>query len=186
MFDNDIKVLNLELQKILDSLSNELKSFKTGRANVGLLDHVNVNVYNSLIPLKQIASINVIDAHLIQITPYDSHNLAEIANAIRNDNNLNLNPVDDGHQIRLNIPPLTEERRKELTKLVNQKSEEYLIRIRQQRHEIINHLNQAKSNKTISEDEVKLLTKKIEETINQTKNKLEEIVNQKNKEIMTI
>jgi ribosome recycling factor len=186
MSDNDIKILNQELQKILNSLSTELKSFKTGRANVDLLDHIHVNVYNSSMPLKQIASINVVDAHLIQITPYDNNNLAEIVNAIRNDSSLNLNPVDDGHQVRLNIPPLTEERRKELTKLVNQKSEEYLIRIRQQRHDIMNRLNQEKSNKTISEDDMRMLNKKIEDAINQTKDKLEEIVRHKNKEIMTI
>ena len=186
MTDSDIKNLSLQLAQLSLSLTNDLKTFKTGRANINILDHVKVTVYGTLLPLNQVASINVIDAHLIQITPYDANNLTDITETIRNDNNLNLNPIDDGHNIKLNIPPLTEERRKELVKIIRQKGQDYLIKIRQFRHDFLNKLSQAKNDKSLSEDEIKLKTKQIEDLINQQKNLIEEIITEKEKEIMTL
>ena len=186
MIDSDIANLGQQLAKLSLNLNNDLKTFKTGRANINILDHIKVSVYETALPLNQVASINVIDSHLIQVTPYDANNLAEIATAIRNDNNLNLNPVDDGHNIRLNIPPLTEERRKELSKVIHQKGEDYLIKVRQLRHDFLNKLSIAKNDKSLSEDEIKSMTKKIEDLINQQKNIIENSVAEKEKEIMTI
>lgn len=186
MTDSDITNLGQQLTQLTLNLGNDLKTFKTGRANINLLDHLKVNVYESALPLNQVASINVVDSHLIQVTPYDANNLAEIATAIRNDNSLNLNPVDDGHNIRLNIPPLTEERRKELGKIIHQKGEDYLIKVRQLRHDFLGKLSLAKNDKSMSEDEIKLMTKKIEDLINQQKNIIENTIAEKEKEIMTI
>jgi len=186
MTDSDITNLSQQLAQLTLNLGNDLKTFKTGRANINLLDHLKVNVYESALPLNQVASINVVDSHLIQVTPYDANNLAEIATAIRNDNSLNLNPVDDGHNIRLNIPPLTEERRKELGKIIHQKGEDYLIKVRQLRHDFLGKLSLAKNDKSMSEDEIKLMTKKIEDLINQQKNIIENTIAEKEKEIMTI
>lgn len=175
-----------KLNQAAERLENNLKSLRTGRANSSMLDGVVVEAYGTPMPLKQVASIVVPEAQLIQITPFDPSNLAAIATAIRNDSSLGLNPADDGRVIRVPIPPLTEERRRELAKLVGQKQEDCMIALRSARHEAIDTIDKAKKDKEIGEDEAKRLTNQVEEMMNKSRTDVERIAKDKETEIMTL
>jgi ribosome recycling factor len=137
-----------------------LKSLRTGRANAAMLDGVTVEAYGTQMPLKQAATIAVPESQLIQITPFDPNNLEAITTAIRNNTSLGLNPADDGRVVRVPIPPLNEERRRELARQVGQKQEECMIALRNIRHEALDNI---KKDKQIGEDEAKRLTQQIED-----------------------
>ncbi len=184
--DNLIKNLNQRISHSKEHLINNLKSIRTGRANAAILDSVMVEAYGSQMPLKQVANVIVPEAQLIQITPFDPTNLEAIVTSIRSNSTLGLNPVDDGRVIRINIPPLTEDRRKELAKQVSQKQEEAMITIRNARHEANNSVDKAKKNKDISEDEANRLHNQIEDIITKAKKDVDEQINAKEKEILTL
>lgn len=163
-----------------------LKGLRTGRANPSMLDNVVVEAYGSTMPLKQAATITVPEAQLLQITPYDPNNLTAITTAIRNDQSLGLNPADDGRVVRVQIPPLNEERRRELAKQVGQKQEECMVALRSVRHEALNTINQAKKDKDIGEDDAKRLSNQLEEAMNKAKSEAEAVAKAKEQEILTI
>jgi ribosome recycling factor len=170
----------------IDRFNETLKALRTGRASASMLDSVKVEAYGSAMPLIQVASIVVPEAQLIQITPFDPSNLAAIANAIRNDSNLGLNPSDDGRVVRVPIPPLTEERRKELAKQVGQKQEDALIGLRNARHDALDAIDKSKKNKDIGEDDAKRLNAQIEDLINKARGNIESIAKAKEQEIVTL
>lgn len=167
-------------------LRDNLKSLRTGRANASMLDAVNVEAYGSQMPLKQVATIIVPEAQLIQITPFDPNNLASIANAIRNDSALGLNPSDDGRVVRVQIPPLTEERRLELAKQIGQRQEDCMINLRNIRHEAMDVIDKAKKDKQLGEDEAKRLSAQVEEAMTKVRSEIEEITKDKEAEILKI
>ncbi len=167
-------------------LQDELKKLRTGRANAGMLDGVMVQAYGVPTPLNQVANISAPEAQLIQITPFDPSNLAAIAAAIRDNQSLGLNPSDDGHVIRVSVPPLTEDRRKEITKQVGGKLEECMISLRGTRHEVLATFDQAKKDKDLGEDEVKRLGQQVEEAMTQAKAQAEAAAKAKEQEIMTV
>ena len=164
--------------------ADSLKTIRTGRASAAMLDGVTVEAYGTPMPLIQVASIAVPEATLIQITPFDPNNLQAITEAIRNNQSLGLNPTDDGRVVRVPIPPLTEERRKDLAKQVGQKQEEALIGLRSVRHEAIDVLNKAK--KDIGEDTAKRLTQQVEEAMGKAKADIEAQAKAKEQEILTL
>jgi ribosome recycling factor len=125
-----------------EHLISELARLRTGRAHPGMLDGVMIEAYGTQMPLNQAASITAPEAQLLQITPFYPRNLQAIANAIRNNHTLGLNPSDDGRVVRVQIPPLTEERRRELTKQIGEKVEEALVRMRTARHEVFKQLEE--------------------------------------------
>ena len=163
-----------------------LKGLRTGRANPAMLDGISVEAYGTTMPLKQAATITVPEAQLLQITPFDPNNLAAIATAIRNDQSLGLNPADDGRVIRVQIPPLNEERRRELAKQVGQKHEDCMIALRAARHEALSTINEAKKDKDIGEDDAKRLTNQLEEAMNKAKAEADQIARTKEQEILSI
>jgi ribosome recycling factor len=165
---------------------DSLKTLRTGRANAAMLDGVKVEAYGSPMPLNQVATISVPDASLIQLSPFDPNNLAAIVEAIRNDSTLGLNPTDDGRLIRVPIPPLTEERRRELAKQVGQKQEEAMIALRNVRHEAMDTLNEAKKDKDIGEDEAKRLSGQVDEAMNKTRGDIEAAAKAKESEILSL
>jgi ribosome recycling factor len=169
-----------------ERFKDNLKTLRTGRASAGMLDGVTVEAYGTPMPLKQVATIAVPEATLIQLTPFDPNNLEAIAEAIRNDSTLGLNPTDDGRLIRVPIPPLTEERRRELAKQVGQKQEEAMIALRNVRHEAMDTLNQAKKDKDISEDEAKRLSSQVEDAMNKTRSDIESTAKAKETEILSL
>jgi ribosome recycling factor len=180
------KELTNKLNETTEKFSDEIKSIRTGRANASMLDGVTAEVYGAKMPLIQVASISAVDATLLQVTPFDPNNIEAISNAIRNNPNLSLNPTDDGRVIRVPIPALTEERRRELVKQLSAKQEEFTVRGRNIRHEALNKVSQLKKDKMIGEDEASRSEKIIDEEMNKFKSKLDSLVKDKEKEILTI
>lgn len=171
---------------LLEWFKENLKTFRTGRANPSILNSVKVEAYGSIMPLVQVASISVADSHLLNVTPFDPNNLTAIISAIKSNQELGLNPSDDGRIIRVPIPPLTEDRRKELARQISQKVEETLIKSRNIRHEILNNIDKDQKNKIISEDESKRGHKDIEDEFNSFKIAIESLASQKEQEILTL
>lgn len=175
-----------KFDQAIGRFKSNLKTLRTGRASASMLDGVMVEAYGSPMPLNQVATIGVPDATLIQLTPFDPNNLTAIAEAIRNNSTLGLNPTDDGRIIRVPIPPLTEERRKELAKQVGQKQEEAMIALRNVRHEAMDTLNSAKKDKDISEDEAKRLSGQVDEAMAKTRGDIESAAKAKESEILSL
>ncbi len=172
--DADEILLDAEerMEKAVSHLGSSLQGIRTGRANPGLVDSIKVDYYGSPTPLKQIANVSVPEPQQIMIRPFDTSCLGEIAKAIQN-SDLGLAPNNDGRVIRLNIPPLSTERRKQLTGRVKDLSEEARVSIRNIRRDANKHADQAEKDKTMSEDErddvkdrIQELTKKYEGTVN--------------------
>lgn len=170
----------------VERFKDSLRTLRTGRASAAMLDGVTVEAYGTPMPLKQVATIAVPEAQLIQITPFDPNNLQAIAEAIRNNQSLGLNPADDGRVVRVPIPPLTEERRRELAKQVGQKQEECMINLRNVRHEAMDAIDKAKKGKELGEDEAKRLSNQVEEAMNKARNEAEAAGKAKETEIMTV
>ena len=169
-----------------EHFSVELKKLRTGRANAGMLDGVTVEAYGSDMPLNQVATIAVPEAQLLQITPFDPNNLQAIAAAIRNNQSLGLNPADDGRVVRVPIPPLTEERRRELAKQVGQKQEDCMVSLRNIRHDALGAIDRAKKAKEIGEDEANRLEKQVDEAMNATRAEAEAAAKAKEQEILSL
>lgn len=143
-----------KMQKALEALRRELITIRTGRASPGLVDHLMVDYYGAPTPLHQLANIAIPDARLIVVQPWDKQILTNIEKAILK-SDLGLNPTNDGQVIRLVIPHLTEERRKDLVKSVHKKAEEGKVAVRNVRRDAVEHAKALEKEKAISEDEQK-------------------------------
>lgn len=170
----------------IERFQESLKSLRTGRASASMLDGVIVEAYGTPMPLIQVATITVPEAQLIQITPFDPSNLSAISNAIRNNQSLGLNPADDGRVVRVPIPPLNEERRRDLAKQVGQKQEDAMVQLRNIRHDALDAIDKAKKDKAIGEDDAKRLSSQVEEDMNKAKTEAEAVAKAKEAEIMTV
>lgn len=175
-----------KLQQAVDYFGEELKGLRTGRASVGMLDGVTVEAYGTPMPLNQVANVTAPEAQLLQITPFDPSNLQAIASAIRDNQSLGLNPMDDGRVVRITIPALNEERRREIVKQVGAKQEDCMVKLRNVRHEVMDAIDAAKKDKDIGEDEAKRLQQQVEDGMNKAKSDAEAISQAKEKEILTL
>lgn len=175
-----------KFKKSYDFFLDELKKIRTGRAHPGMLDGVLVDVYGTSMPLNQVSTVTAPEAQLLQITPFDPNNLQSIVSAIRDNPSLGLNPSDDGRVVRVPIPALTEERRRDIVKTLNAKTEDAMITLRGVRHEAIDLINNAKKDKDISEDEAKRLITQIENLMTKQKQEIESAAKTKESEIMTV
>lgn len=164
----------------------ELKKVRTGRAQPSMLDGVTVQAYGQSMPLNQVATISTPESQLLQVSPFDPNNLQAIASAIRDNPALGLNPMDDGRVVRLPIPPLTEERRREYAKIVGDKTEECMVALRSIRHTALHAVDQAKKDKEIGEDDAKRYEKQIDDAMNQVKTRAELAAKAKEAEVMTV
>lgn len=164
----------------------ELKKIRTGRAHPSQLDGVMVSVYGTSMPLNQTANITAPEAQLLQVTPFDPGNIGAIADAIRNDQSLGMNPMDDGRVVRVPIPALTTERRQQIVKQLNEKVEETHITTRNVRHDALDAAKKAKADKAISEDDYNRVEKQIDELMAKTKSDIEAAAKVKEQEIMTV
>jgi len=173
------------MQKAIDGLARELATIRAGRANPALLDNITVDYQGTSIPLYQLATISIPEANLIIIQPWDRTSLRDIERAILTAN-VGLNPANDGNIIRVVIPPLSEERRKELVKLVSKKVEERRIAIRNIRRDGIEKLREMEKIKEISEDTLKNNSKKIDQLTEACVDKVSELGQSKEKEIQEI
>lgn len=165
---------------------DELKKLRTGRAHPSMLDGVVIDAYGSQMPLNQVATVTTADAQLLQISPFDPNNLQAIASAIRNNPALGLNPTDDGRVVRVPIPPLTEERRRDLAKVISQKQEECMVTLRNVRHDAMGAIDQAKKDKVTGEDDAKRLEKQVDDAMSKVRADIETAAKVKNQEIMTV
>jgi ribosome recycling factor len=181
-----IKKFENGLESSISHFQEELKKLRTGRAHSGMLDGITVEAYGTEMPLIQTGSVTAPEAQLLQITPFDPNNLEAITAAIRDDQSLGMNPMDDGRVVRVPIPPLTEERRRDIVKILGQKVEDAMISMRNVRHDALKELDEAKKDKEISEDEHKRYANQIEEAMSKTKSNVEEIAKAKESEIMTV
>jgi ribosome recycling factor len=183
------EVVNQAKAKFDESVKHfeeDLKKLRTGRASAGMLDGVMVEAYGSLMPLNQVANVTAPEAQLLQITPFDPGNLQAIAAAIRDNPSLGLNPADDGRVVRVPIPPLNEERRREISKQVGTKLEDCMVRMRNIRHDALDEFDQAKKDKDISEDDAKRYSTHVEEAMNKARTEAEAAAKAKEQEIMTV
>jgi ribosome recycling factor len=174
-----------KLAAATDHFKEELKKIRTGRAHPGMLDGISVEVYGQSMPLKAAAGITAPEAQLLQITPFDPGNLNAISEAVRN-SSLGLNPADDGRVIRIQIPPLTEETRAAMAKMLHQKAEEAFITARQIRHEAFRRGDQAEKDKQIGKDERIRFEKQVDDLLNSQKHEIEGLVRAKEQEVMTV
>ncbi|KXB32662.1 ribosome recycling factor [Dechloromonas denitrificans] len=146
------KTAESKMQKTLDALKNDLQKIRTGRAHIGLLDHVQVDYYGSMVPVNQVANITLVDARTIGVQPWEKPMLQKVEKAIR-DCDLGLNPASQGDLIRVPMPALTEERRKEMIKVVKNEGEGAKVAIRNLRRDANNHLKDALKKGEIPEDD---------------------------------
>jgi ribosome recycling factor len=175
-----------KFKKAAEHFEEELKKIRTGRAHPSMLDGVMVEAYGTQMPLIQVGTVTAPEANLLQISPFDPNNLQAISTAIRDNPSLGLNPSDDGRVVRVGIPALTEERRREITKQLGSKVEECMIALRNVRHEAIATINEAKKDRDIGEDEAKRITAQIEDLMNKQKVTVETAEKAKEQEIMTV
>ena len=150
---NDVKkTADQKMAKSLDALKADLSKVRTGRAHTGLLDHIHVDYYGSMMPLAQVANVTLADARTIGVQPWEKKMIPVVEKAIR-DSDLGLNPATSGDLIRIPMPALTEERRKELTKVVHKEAEAARIAVRNVRREANEHLKKLLKDKQCSEDD---------------------------------
>ena len=174
-----------KMQKSLESLSKEFSSLRTGRASASLLDKIRVDYYGSETPINQVATISVPEARMIVIQPWDKSVLSAIEKAILK-SDLGLPPNNDGKLIRLNFPPLNEERRKQLVKSAKATAEQSRVALRNIRREAIDELKKLQKNSEISEDELKDAENKIQKMTDSHISQINSLSDEKEKEIMEI
>jgi ribosome recycling factor len=146
------KTTEQKMQKSLDALKHDLQKIRTGRAHTGLLDHIHVDYYGTSMPVNQVANITLLDARTIGVQPWEKKMSSTVEKAIR-DSDLGLNPSSQGDLIRVPMPPLTEERRRDLIKVVRHEGENAKVAVRNLRRDAIHTLKEAMKNKEISEDD---------------------------------
>lgn len=185
MYQELIEKKKADFEKSMEHYKEELNQLRTGRASTALVDNLMVDYYGVKSPLKQVASITIPEARTILISPWDKGVLVNIESAIR-ESQLNLNPNNDGQVIRINIPALTEDRRKELVKVLNQKSEDARISVRKHREEIWEEIQEAEKAGTIGEDDKFAGKDKLQAVVDEYNKKIEEIRQGKEEEIMKV
>lgn len=181
MFDS--KPYSDRFEAAVEHLEEELKKVRTGRAHPDMLSGLTVMAYGQMTPLNQVASVTAPEPSQIVVTPFDPANLQDIASAIRNDSALGFNPSDDGRNVRVPIPPLTEERRREIVKNMGEKVETARVSLRNVREDARKAIKVLAS---VSDDEKKRLENGIDDEVAKFNTKIDEIVSAKEAEIMTI
>jgi ribosome recycling factor len=185
MLNDVLKDLQGSLDKGIEAFKRDLGKVRTGRANLAILDGVRVDYYGTPTPLNQVASTNVPDPRLITIKPWEKSLIPEIEKAIRSAQ-LGLNPSSDGELVRLPMPPLTEERRKELVKVVKKMAEEAKVHLRGARRDANEMLKEFLKDKSITEDQEKQGLKKVQEATDASVAKIDELTAKKEAEIMEV
>lgn len=185
MTDQIINEAKKKMEDALKFLHEEYGKLQTGRASAALVDGVTVEAFGSSMPLKGLASISIPESNQIAIQPWNRDHLPSIEKAII-EARLGLNPSNDGQVIRLIIPPLTEERRKDLVKLVHRYAEDSRVSIRNARHEALKKMEAMEKAKEISKDELKGKEKTLQNQVDDFNAKVEEIARKKEKDIMTV
>jgi ribosome recycling factor len=180
-----VKDLETRMQAATDALAREFASVRTGRANASLLDGVRVEAYGNLTPINQLATVSVPDARTIMIQPWDASQMKEIEKGIAK-SDLGLSPSNDGKVIRLTVPTLTEERRKQLAKQIGKFAEDARVAIRNARREANDKLKALAKDKKVSEDEERRGHDQIQKTTDRFTSRIDELAKKKEQEVMTV
>ena len=173
------------MQKSIEALKSDLGKIRTGRAHTGILDHVQVEYYGSMVPLSQVAGVTLIDARTIGVQPWEKPMLAKIEKTIR-EADLGLNPATQSDMIRVPMPALTEERRRELIKVVKHEGENARVSIRNLRRDANNHLKDALKKKEISEDEERRAQDDIQKLTDRFVAEVDKLLADKEKDLMAV
>lgn len=179
------KTTEQKMLKSLEALKLDLGKVRTGRAHPGILDHVQVDYYGSMVPITQVANITLIDARTIGVQPWEKPMIAKVEKAIR-DSDLGLNPASQGDLIRVPTPSLTEERRRDLIKLVKHEGENAKIAVRNQRRDAITHLKEALKKKEIPEDDEHRLQDEIQKLTDRFVIDIDHMIADKEKDLMVV
>lgn len=185
MYEDELKTLSEKMDKSINALRNEFTSIRTGQANASLLDRVFVEYYGTRTPVTQVASVTVPEARMLVVQPWDKSLLKDIEKAILQ-SDLGLVPMNDGNLIRMAIPQLTEERRKDLVKIVNKKSEEAKVAVRNIRRDGNVFLKKEEKNSDVSKDVIKDTEDKIQKLTDKKIKEVEAVTDKKIKEIMSV
>jgi len=185
MIDEVLGELDASIGEAHEALRRELGRLRTGRAHAGLLEGVRVDYYGQVTPLAQMATVAVPEARLITVKPWDKSQVQAVDKALR-ESDLGLNPLVAGELIRIPIPPLSEERRRDLVKVAKRTGEECKVSIRQARHEAVDMLNEIKKAGEASEDAVDRAKKRVEEVVSEAGKDVDRIVQAKEKDILTV
>jgi len=180
-----IKQAKAHMDKAVEVFRDELKTLRTGRANLGILDHIRVEYYGTPTPLNELATLSIPEPTLILIQPWDPTVLPAIVHAIQK-SNLGLNPVDDGKVIRLPVPPPTQERRKALVKLAHEYAERAKLAVRNVRRDANESIKKLEKEKKISEDDMRRGLEEVQELTDQHIEAIDEILKAKEKEILEV
>lgn len=180
-----INNMKAHMDKTVDSLRREYQKVRTGRANLGLLDDIKIDYYGTPSPLSQVATLSVPEPRTITLQPWETKMISVIEKAIMNAN-LGLTPANDGKVIRLNLPALTEERRKDIVKQLKKMAEEAKVAARNIRREANDELKKLEKNKKISEDDLKRAEKEVQDVTNSYITKIDEVLAHKEKEVMEV
>jgi ribosome recycling factor len=175
----------LRMDKSLEALRTELSKIRSGKATTALLDGIRVDYYGTMTPIDQVGNLSVLDAHALSFTPWDKTMLAIVDKAIL-EANIGLNPVSDGTNLRIPIPPLNEERRKELVKLVKKFGEDTKIAVRNIRRDANEHLKREQKEKNLSEDELKSSEDQIQKLTDEHTKLVDDILKHKEAEILEV
>jgi ribosome recycling factor len=179
------KTTEQKMQKSLDALAHDLAKVRTGRAHTGILDHVQVEYYGSYVPIGQVANVTLIDSRTIGVQPWEKPMIAKVEKAIR-DSDLGLNPATQGDLIRVPMPMLTEERRKELIKVVKHEGENAKVAVRNLRRDAIAHLKEALKKHGLSEDDERRAQDDIQKLTDKFVAEVDKLLAEKEKDLMAI
>jgi ribosome recycling factor len=179
------KNIEIKMQKTIEALKHDLAKVRTGRAHTGLLDHVQVEYYGSLVPINQVANVTLIDARTIGVQVWEKSMVAKVEKAIR-DSDLGLNPSTQGELIRVPMPALTEERRRDLTKVVKGEGENARVAIRNLRRDANTHLKEGVKKKEISEDDERRAQDEVQKLTDRYIAEIDKLLAQKESELMAV
>jgi ribosome recycling factor len=185
MIDDVMKDMKQNMEKAIESFRYDLSKIRTGRASLVLLDGIKVDYYGTTAPLSQVATLSVPDARLIVIQPWEAKMIVEIERAIQK-SDLGLTPMNDGKIIRLNLPPLTEERRRELARMIKKMTEDIRVSVRNARRESLEFIKELEKDHEITEDDLHKAQKMIQEVTDEHIGKVDQIMEKKEKEVMEV
>ena len=182
----DTKPYEDKMNSAFIHFEDDLKKVRTGRAHPDMLDGIIVEAYGSRMPLNQVANITVPEPQLLQINPFDPSNIVSINKAIRDDSSLGFNPSDDGRIVRVPVPALTEDRRKEMVKQIGDKVEACRIAMRQARQDAFKDAKRKKEAKELSENDIERIEKEVDKMMHEMQAKIDDAYKVKEKEVMTV
>ena len=185
MIDETLFDAEEKMEKAVSVARDDLSSIRTGRANPGMFTRINIDYYGAMTPINQLASINIPEARMVIIKPYDASSLRSVEKAIR-DSDLGLNPAASGETVRVPMPSLTEERRKELIKVVKHEAENARVAVRNQRRDAIQHLKDGLKKSEVSENDERRAQDDVQKATDRRIAEIEKLLQQKETELLSV